>query len=437
MVRRRARTPLNVFLNARLVGRLRRLSSGAVDFQYDSSWLDWEHTLPISTSLPLREDRYIGDPVLAVFDNLLPDPEQIRRQIAERIGAEGHDAYSLLTELGRDCVGALQILPEGQEPGPPGAVEGRTAEDGEIAGKLRNLGMAPLGLDDDEEFRISIAGAQEKTAYLYWKDKWHIPRGTTATTHIMKPQIGMLPNGIDLSRSVENEHLCLNLTAALGLASASTEIMDFDGERVLVVKRFDRLWTKNGRLLRLPQEDCCQALSVPASLKYDADGGPGMADILGLLQGSDEPAADQRMFIKAQIVFWLLGATDGHAKNFSIFLKPGGRFSMTPLYDVMSAQPAVDAGQLRQNGFKLALAVGDNRHYVIGRISPRHFAQTVAREGLPALTINEICRELAEGAEPAIEIVLESLPQQFPAELADSVINGIRARLRVMEQTLA
>ena len=436
MVRRRARAPLNVFLNARLVGRLRRLSSGAVDFQYDSSWLDWEHTLPISTSLPLREDRYLGDPVLAVFDNLLPDPEQIRRQIAERIGAEGHDAYSLLTELGRDCVGALQILPEGQEPGPPGAVEGRTAEDGEIAGRLRNLAMAPLGLDHDEEFRISIAGAQEKTAYLYWKDKWHIPHGTTATTHIMKPQIGMLPSGIDLSRSVENEHLCLNLTAALGLASASTEIMDFDGERVLVVKRFDRLWTKNGRLLRLPQEDCCQALSVPASLKYDADGGPGMADILGLLQGSDEPAADQRMFIKAQIVFWLLGATDGHAKNFSIFLKPGGRFSMTPLYDVMSAQPAVDAGQLRHNRFKLALAVGDNRHYVIGRILPRHFAQTVAREGLPALAINDICRELAEGAEPAIETVLESLPQQFPVELADSVINGIRARLRLMEQTL-
>ena len=437
MVRRRARIPLNVFLNARLVGRLRRLSSGAVDFQYDSSWLDWEHTLPISTSLPLREDRYLGDPVIAVFDNLLPDPEPIRRRIAERIGAEGHDAYSLLTKLGGDCVGALQILPEGQEPGPPGAVEGRTAEDGEIAGKLRNLAMAPLGLDDDEEFRISIAGAQEKTAYLYWKDKWHIPRGMTATTHIMKPQIGMLPNGIDLTRSVENEHLCLNLTAALGLPSANTEIMDFDGERVLVVERFDRFWTKNGRLLRLPQEDCCQALSVPPSLKYDSDGGPGMADILGLLQGSDEPAADQRMFIKAQIVFWLLGATDGHAKNFSIFLKSGGRLSMTPLYDIMSAQPSVDAGQLRQDKFKLALAVGDNRHYVIGRISPRHFAQTAAREGIPALAIDEICGELAEGAEPAIETVLGSLPQQFPADLADSVINGIRARLRLMEHTLA
>ena len=437
MARRRARAPLDVFLNARRVGRLRRLGGGAVDFRYDPGWLGWEHALPISNSLPLREDRYLGDPVIAVFDNLLPDPEPVRRRIAERIGAEGHDAYSLLARLGRDCVGALQILPEGQDPGPAGTVDGRPADDGEIAEKLRNLAIAPLGLDDDAEFRISIAGAQEKTALLRWKNQWHIPRGTTATTHIVKPQIGMLPNGIDLSRSVENEHLCLGLAAALGLPSAATEIADFDGERVLVVERFDRLWTGDGRLLRLPQEDCCQALSVPPSLKYDADGGPGMTDILDLLRGSDDPEADRRLFVKAQIVFWLLGATDGHAKNFSIFLKPGGRFRMTPLYDVMSAQPSVDAGRLRENGFRLALAVGDNRHYAIDTILPRHFAQTAAREGVPAHAIDEICRELAEGAEPAMETVLASLPGDFPADLADSIANGLRRRLRPIERALA
>ena len=436
MVRRRARIPLNVFLSSRLVGRLHRQRSGAVEFQYDPSWLHWEHTLPISISLPLREDRYLGDPVMAVFDNLLPDPEPMRRRIAERIGAEGHDAYSLLAKLGRDCVGALQILPEGQEPGPAGRVEGRVVDDVEIAGKIRNLAGAPLGLDADAEFRISIAGAQEKTAFLHLNERWHIPRGTTATTHIMKPQIGVLPNGIDLSRSVENEYLCLKLTAGLGLPSATAEISEFDGERVLVVDRFDRLWTRDNRLLRLPQEDCCQALSVPPSLKYDADGGPGMADILDLLRGSDEPTADQRMFIKAQIVFWLLGATDGHAKNFSIFLMPGGRFRMTPLHDVISAQPAVDAGRLRENGFKLALAVGDNRHYVINTVLPRHFTQTAVREGIPALMIDEICKDLAESAEPAIGAVLGSLPPRFPAELAHSVIDGMRARLRLIEHAL-
>ena len=110
---------------------------------------------------------------------------------------------------------------------------------------------------------------------------------------------------------------------------------------------------------------------------------------------------------------------------------------MTPLYDVMSAQPSVDAGRLRENGFRLALAVGDNRHYAIDTILPRHFAQTAAREGVPAHAIDEICRELAEGAEPAMETVLASLPGDFPADLADSIASGFRRRLRPIERALA
>ena len=96
MVRRRMQIPLNVFLNGRLVGRLRRQTSGAIDFEYDGMWLAWEHAFPVSLSLPLREDRFLGDPVVAVFDNLLPDNEQIRRRLAERVRAEGYDAYSSL-----------------------------------------------------------------------------------------------------------------------------------------------------------------------------------------------------------------------------------------------------------------------------------------------------------------------------------------------------
>ena len=257
MVRRRTRIPLNVYLNARLVGRLRRMASGAIDFRYEQGWLDWEHALPISTSLPLREDRYGGDRVIAVLDNLLPDSEAIRRRVAERVKADGYDAYSLLAKVGRDCVGALQFLPDGQEPGPAGTIEGRPIDDGEIARRVRNLTQMPLGVDENEEFRISVAGMQEKTALLFWKGRWHVPHKTTATTHILKPQIGMLPSGIDLRQSVENEHLCLRLAAPFNLPTASTEIVDFDGERVLVVERFDRSWTRDGRLLRLPQVRAC------------------------------------------------------------------------------------------------------------------------------------------------------------------------------------
>ena len=320
MPRPRTRIPLNVFLNGRLVGRLRRQASGAIDFQYDDDWLAWEQAFPVSLSLPLREDRFIGDPVIAVFDNLLPDNDQIRRRLAERVRAGGYDAYSLLAAVGRDCVGALQFLPDGADPGPAGGIAGRPLGDEEIAGILGDLKRTPLGVDEGGEFRISLAGAQEKTALLYWEDQWQVPHGSTATTHILKPEIGLLPNGIDLSQSIENEHFCMRLTASFGLPTARTEIREFAGRRALVVERFDRLHTRDGRLLRLPQEDCCQALSVPPPRKYEPDGGPGMRQILDLLKASDEPEVDQRLFLKAQIVFWLLGATDGHAKNFSIAL---------------------------------------------------------------------------------------------------------------------
>jgi serine/threonine-protein kinase HipA len=433
MARTRAHIPLDVFLNGRLVGRLTKEPGGAVDFVYHETWLAWENAMPVSLSLQLREDRYSGRAVSAVFDNLLPDNEDIRNRLAARVKAEGTDAYSLLTAVGRDCVGALQFLPEGTQPGPVGQVEGRPLSDEEIAAILGNLNNAPLGATDEGEFRISIAGAQEKTALLFWQDKWNIPHGSTATTHILKPQIGMRDN-IDLSQSVENEHLCMKLTAALGLPTARTKIADFGNRRVLVVERFDRRWTgDHRRLLRLPQEDCCQALSVPPTAKYQAHGGPGIADILELLKGSDDPESDRRDFMKAQIVFWLMGAIDGHAKNFSIFLSPGGRFHMTPLYDVMSAQPAVDAGQIRHNKLKLALAVGDNHHYVLDTILPRHFIQTGETAGIPAATTQDLLFELLARVPAALETTRQELPAGFPEPMVNAIRNGMFRRLRQIE----
>lgn len=431
MPRRRAWTPLNVFLNGRRVGRLSRAASGTIDFRYDPSWLAWEHALPVSLSLPLREDRYTGDPVMAVFDNLLPDSEAIRRSLAQRVQARGHDAYSLLEKIGRDCVGALQFLPEGVDPGRAGTVEGHPAKEKDIAAKLTNLAATPLGVDEDEAFRLSLAGAQEKTALLRWNGKWHLPHGSTPTTHILKPQIGKLPNGIDLRQSVENEYLCMKLTAAFGLPTAKVSIADFRDCRTLIVERFDRHWTSDQRLLRLPQEDCCQALSTPATLKYEADGGPGMTAILELLKASDEPEIDRRRFLEAQIMFWLLGATDGHAKNFSVFLLPGGRFRLAPLYDVISTQPARDAGQMRKNAMKLALAVGERRHYVLDTILPRHFMQTAAANGMPEQTVREIFQALLDRRDVAICHVMDDLPSDFPEPLAQSIVAGLRRRLKM------
>lgn len=432
MPRRTTHDRLRVFLNSRLVGLLRRQTSGAISFQYDQSWLGWDSALPVSLSLPLREQAYLGAPVLAVFENLLPDNDALRRQIAARAHAEGTDAYSLLGAIGHDCVGALQFLVQDSEPTPAGVIDAVPVTERQITAILDNLATAPLGITEDESFRISIAGAQEKTALLRWNGRWCKPRGTTATTHIFKPSIGKLPNGVDLTSSVENEYLCLKILNALGLPAATAEMETFGDRRVLIVERFDRLWTGDQRLLRVPQEDSCQALSVPPNLKYQSDGGPGIADILKLLRGSDEPLSDQRSFLKANIVFWLMGATDGHAKNFSVFLSPGGRFQMTPLYDVISAQPSVDSKQILWKQFRLAMAFGTKPHYQIRQIAPRHFFQTGDQAGIGRQVIESIIQELLDGGAPVVESVLDRLPADFPDEIASSIEAGIKARLRLL-----
>lgn len=428
MARRPVHPPLNVFLNGRLVGMLRRESTGAIDFRYAGEWLQWRGTFPVSLSLPLREDRYIGAPVINVFDNLLPDNEAIRKRVAERVGAEGTDAYSMLAALGHDCVGALQFLPDGVDPGTPGSSEGKLVSKNDVAGIIENLTAAPLGLGEDGDFRISIAGAQEKTALLRKEGRWFKPIGTAATTHILKPQIGRLPNGIDLSNSVENEYLCLKLLEAFGVPAARAEIADFGERRTLIVERFDRLWARDGRLLRLPQEDICQALSVPPTRKYQSEGGPGVVEIIELLKGSDTPEGDIAVFLRACIVFWLIGATDGHAKNFSIFLGPGGRFRMTPLYDVLTAQPSLDARQIPRKKFKLAMSVGKNRHYSVNEIVPRHFMQTAEMAGVGMPVMRKLFEDVAANAESQFETVISSLHRGFPEEIVESLRLAIGKR---------
>lgn len=432
MSRRRRHAPLRVHLNNRLVGHLLKEPSGAIDFRYDESWLGWKHAIPVSLSLPLREDAYRGETVAAVFDNLLPDSDALRRRVAEKVGARGTDAYNLLAAIGRDCVGALQFIADGEDEDidSTAAIEGDAVDEEAIEKLLGSLAQAPLGLSREDDFRISVAGAQEKTALLWHDGRWLKPRGTTPTTHIFKTQIGKLQNGIDLSNSVENEYYCLKLFEAFGLAVNEAEIRAFGNAKALVIERFDRRWTKDGRLLRLPQEDCCQALSVPPTRKYQSEGGPGMVEILDLLKGSDTPADDQKEFLKAQLLFWLIGATDGHAKNFSIFLGPGGSFHLTPFYDVLTAQPSLDTSQIERKQMKLAMCVGNKRHYRIGEIQPRHFLQTGEEVGLPKSLAAAAIEEIADAADNALKQLEGDLPAGFPEEIHASVKVAMTARLR-------
>ncbi len=436
MARTKTHPRLSVFQNGEIVGYLSKQPSGAVEFIYADEWLSNERAYPVSLSLPLREDAYKGAPVLAVFENLLPDSEALRSRVAEKVSADGTDTYSLLTQIGRDCVGALQFFPENAEAtfSDLTSIEGEAISNEEIETLLKNLARTPLGLDREHDFRISVAGAQEKTALLFYDGQWFKPTGTTPTTHIFKTQIGQL-DGIDLSNSVENEFYGLAAMRAFGLPVNNAEIKTFGKTKSLVIERFDRKWTEDRTLLRLPQEDCCQALSIPPSRKYQSDDRPisekqpSMVEILNLLKGSETPEEDQKAFLKAQIIFWLIGATDGHGKNFSIYLGQGGRFTLTPFYDVLTAQPYLDELQLRNKEMKMAMSVGQNNNYRLDIIQGRHFIQTAQKANIPEYIAQEALEEIKETTDQAISIIEETLPSDFPAEIHDSVMRGLKFRL--------
>lgn len=442
MGRKRKSGMLTVALNGRIVGSLARAADGATRFDYAGEWLGWEFAIPVSRSMPLVDRPFTGTPVRAVFDNLLPDDDRIRSRIAARVGAEGTDAFSMLAALGRDCVGALQFLPEDILPAPPGPPDGEPLTEAAIAERIRSLSVAPLGIKGgDDAFRISLAGAQDKTALLYHEGKWLEPTGTTPTTHILKPQMRTIQTAdgeVDLTASVQNEHFCMALCRALGLEVAQTEILELEEDLlILSVERFDRRLDGKGRLLRLPQEDMCQALGVLPSGKYESDGGPGISACLDVLKSADAPDDDRRAFVKAQIVFWLIGATDGHAKNFSLFLKPQGRFELTPLYDILSTQWQHDRHQIPRNSFRLAMAIGDKRRYRVPEIEPQHFEQTAKLAGFHVTALHEVMAETVGQLPDAIHAVQKSIHRTVPDAMVEAITSAAESRAGKIEAYLS
>jgi serine/threonine-protein kinase HipA len=429
MARTRTSAELFVFMNGRRVGQLSRAASGRLLYSYAEQWLTWDKSRPLSLSLPLSRETYTGDLVENFFDNLLPDSQPIRNRIQARFAARSNRCFDLLWHVGRDCVGAIQLSPEDAETLDVQKVEAVPLSDSEIASTLRNYETMPLGMGRERDFRISIAGAQEKTALLWHHGRWWLPSGATPTSHIFKLPVGKIAHsGLDLSDSVENEWLCHLILKAYGVPAANADMIGFDGMKVLVVERFDRRWAEDGSwLIRLPQEDMCQALGVPPALKYESDGGPGSESIMNLLLGSSEALRDRKTFMTMQVLFWLLGAIDGHAKNFSIFLQPGGSFQLTPAYDVISAYPLVAKRQLDRHDLKMAMAAkGKTKHYQWTRILYRHWLSTAARCRFPQEEMAAVIAELVAGMDGVIGKVTGQLPLSFPKEISESIFNGMR-----------
>lgn len=433
MGRRAKTTRLNIWMNGIPVGYWESARQGE-RLAYFDEWLADEQSRPLSLSLPFLPGNaaHQGPLVTDYFDNLLPDSDAIRRRLAQRHQAGGTDAFHLLAKLGRDCVGAIQLLAEDEAPSDIHEIKGEALNAARVAQRLRNIVSAhALGQhEQDEDLMLSIAGAQEKTALLRHKGRWLLPHGSTPTTHIFKLPLGLVGHmQADMRTSVENEWLCSKIMAAYGIPVARCEIKHFEDQKALVVERFDRSPSSDGSwIVRLPQEDMCQATGTSPLRKYQADGGPGIARIMEALLGSDDAEQDRSNFFKTQIVFWVLAATDGHAKNFSIAHRPGGRYRATPIYDVLSAHPVIGNGKNRisPHKAKLAMAVrGSGNHYLIDKIQRRHWIAQAQQVGLGAAAAERLIEEVTESTKSVIGAVGNLLPNDFPMDMAEAVFSGM------------
>lgn len=425
-----SRKSLDVWMNGEIVGHWTFASAGGHSFSYESSWIVHPQGRPLSLSLPLSQGTtpFSGSVVESYFDNLLPDSLGIRKRLASKFGTDSTQAFQLLEKIGRDCVGAVQLLPGGSPAPDVRRIDAEPLSESDVERILDDtVSNRNIGVPEEDELRISIAGAQEKTALLWHNEQWCRPRGTTPTTHILKLPLGEVGGmRADFSTSVENEWLCAKLVRAYGLPVAECSIETFGRHKVLVVTRFDRSLI-DGWWARLPQEDFCQVKGLSPERKYEEKGGPGISAILDTLRGSDNAEYDRMNFLTAQLIFWMLAAPDGHAKNFSVSIEPQGHFWLTPLYDVMSAWPVIGKGsrEFQWQKVKMAMALHTkNTHYRIAEIKRRHWNE-VAKANALGPDFEAVIQRIVAMTPAVIEAVAAELPPGFPSEVSRRIFDGL------------
>lgn len=368
-------------MSGRFVGTVDASDRRSLRFTYDPAYVADPAATPLSVSMPLRASPYSHATVHPYLWGLLPDDERVIERWAREFGCSSSDIAGLLRSVGGDVAGAAQyVIPDaGPEEPLPGDV--RWLGEDDIAQFLRDLRRDTTTWRPHPEGRWSLAGAQAKLALLYDRatNRWGIPSGSTPTTHIVKPAVGGLDD-FDI-----NEHLCLAAAQRTGLVAATTSVRTFAGERALVVERYDRIVGANDELIRVHQEDLCQALSVHPDRRYEVDGGPG-SEQLGRLVREVAGDRDTARFFDASAYSWLVLATDGHAKNYSLLLS-GHQVRLAPLYDIASALPHID----HPRNARMAQKVGGEYRPVF--IRRRHWERLARSLGLG---VDESCARITE-----------------------------------------
>ncbi|MDD3310727.1 type II toxin-antitoxin system HipA family toxin [Pseudodesulfovibrio sp.] len=407
---------LGVWFEGRRAGTLTRSGKVHMTFAYDPEWI--ESGFPLSLSLPFQEKAFPREATKAFFDNLLPE-QRIRALVSKQIQISGNNTFGFLETIGGECAGALTILPEGDRPAtrPDYAPIGKEAL-GEL---IAQLPRRPL-LAGEDGFRLSLAGAQNKLPIARLGDKFLLPVDGAASTHILKPAID------DLEGTIENEAFCMTLAAVAGRKVPEAEILD-TYPRAYMVRRYDRVVEETG-VRRLHQEDFCQALGLPAALKYQNDGGPGFKQCFELLDHCRQPDEDRRALFAMAVFNHLIGNTDAHAKNFSLLYANPPQPDLAPFYDLMCL--GVYPGMAEKNAMKIGGS------YDPAFIRKRHWLRLADEAGLPEAEALSLLAHDTQMLPIMAEIVAEEFQSHYgKSRIVPKIVEFIRARCQQVADRLA
>jgi serine/threonine-protein kinase HipA len=330
----RAGSRLCVYLNEEMLGAVERRGPARYRFTYSDETLTrhGEGSVLLSASLPVRAGSFSPSRSAPFFEGLLPEATA-RIGVARRFGLSEADGFGLLSALGADCAGAVVVLPVDRSPLPErSGVELLSVAN--LESLVGELPRRPLGVSADPDgVRLSLGGVQDKLVLTRSADgRFGLPKGGWPSTCLVKPDYGHYED------IAANEAFCMRVAAGVGLDAAVTELFMVGQTPCLYVERFDRSIGRDGAISRIHQEDMCQALGLLPAAKYEENGGPSVAAIVGLLRtlGSPRAAVDINAFVKAVLVSFLLGNSDAHGKNFALLYESDAAMRLAPLYDIVS-----------------------------------------------------------------------------------------------------
>lgn len=402
---------LDIYFQERLAGHLLLDRKHRFVFRYAEEWLKSPFAIPLSLSLPLTEKPYEDDAARPFFSNLLPEAD-IRQAVARKVGISEHNDFAMLEAIGGECAGAVSILPTGVQPSDKGTY--RPVDDKELHAIVATLPGRPF-LVGEEGLRLSLAGAQNKLPIYVEKGRISLPLGSLPSSHILKPPIR------DLSGTVENEAFCMMLAGRAGLPVPTVSI--YRGTDTLyIVERYDRVRDDKGRLVRIHQEDFCQALGIPPDRKYESEGGPSLNDCFTLLmKHSVRPAADMKKMIMWVIFNYLTGNADAHAKNLALLLTEEGP-ALAPFYDLLCT------GAYKDLTTRLAMKIGGENRPAWVRL--RHWEGMAREIGIkPGMVIEMLSQMAGRIVADAEKLALEFKSAHGSADVIDAILALIRERV--------